>query len=75
MTALVAEWLSFTPAYTNRRGSQQQRLGAHAFNAGARSLCGYAQREKAGGPADDTARRCVWCERVVSGMCPDRSSP
>lgn len=67
-------WLSFTPAYTMPRLAQTERLGAHAFQDGApRSICGYVERERAGGPADDAARRCVWCKRVIVGTSADRS--
>lgn len=68
-------WLAFTPAYVNPRGAQSERLGAHAFREGApRSLCGYVERERAGAAADDKARRCTWCERVLVGKSADRSS-
>ena len=67
---MTATWLAFKPG---RRGAANDRLGAHKFNSGPRSICGYAKREKAGGPADPTARKCVWCVRVESGMCPDQS--
>lgn len=67
-------WLAFTPAYTNQRGAQTQRLGAHAFRADRpRSLCGYVERVKAGSLAGTDARRCVWCERVIDGKSMDRS--
>lgn len=39
---IAAEWRQFTPAYTQPRGAQEKRLGAHAFREGAAlSLCGY----------------------------------
>lgn len=67
-------WLAFTPAYDHPRGDQPARLGAHAFHSEApRSLCGYVPRERAGGPAADTARRCEWCLRVEAGVSADRS--
>ena len=69
-------WLAFTPAYTNQRGAQTQRLGAHAFRADhPRSLCGYVERVKTTGTADADARRCVWCERVIDDKSMDRSAP
>lgn len=68
-------WLAFTPAYNVLRGGQSQRLGAHAFRDGAsRSLCGYVERERAGAAADDKARRCEWCSRVLAGKSADRSA-
>lgn len=70
----MTSWLSFTPAYTIPRGAQRKRLGAHAFRDDApRSLCGYVARERAGGTADASARRCVWCERVARGESADLS--
>lgn len=71
-------WLSFTPAYTEPRGGQPERLGAHAFHVfrtdpAVRSLCGYVALARAGAAADTTARRCVWCERVVAGASKDCS--
>ena len=61
-------WLSFMPAYGGHRNGQSRQLGAHAFRTAApRSLCGYVERERAGSPANDTARRCVWCQRVIGG--------
>jgi hypothetical protein len=67
-------WLAFAPAYANPRGAQTQVLGAHAFRADApRSLCGYVERAKAGGPADHAARPCVWCKSVIAGISQDRS--
>ena len=70
----MTSWLAFTPAYTMPRGDQTARLGAHAFRADApRSLCGYVELRRAGGPADDSARRCEWCKRVVAGVSADRS--
>lgn len=70
----VIRWLAFTPAYSSARGSQVKRLGAHAFRDDApRSLCGYVERERAGGPADEKARRCEWCTRVEIGRSQDQS--
>jgi hypothetical protein len=68
-----ADWLSFAPRHTSPRRSQSKVLGAHAFRTGPRSLCGSIARAAAGGPASDEARRCVWCERVIKGVSPDRS--
>lgn len=69
-------WLAFTPAYSSpRRSTRLAVLGAHAFRSGAsRSLCGYVERERAGGDAAVTARRCEWCKRVVAGRAADRSA-
>lgn len=67
------DWLSFTPRDKTPRRSQPKALGAHAFRAGPRSLCGSIARAQAGGPASEEARRCVWCERVIKGISPDRS--
>lgn len=66
-------WLACRPAYGNPRRAQTQVLGAHAFRDGApKSLCGYVERSRAGGPADDAARPCVWCRRVIAGVSQDR---
>lgn len=66
-------WLAFSPAYSTPRGAQTARLGAHGFRESApRSLCGYVERHRAGEPAAQSARRCVWCERVERGESPDR---
>lgn len=71
----MTTWLAFTPAHIAPRGQQRDRLGAHAFHDDApRSLCGYVERAKAGGPADDAARPCVWCKRVIAGVSQDRST-
>jgi len=71
---IAATWLAFTPAYGAARGSQPARLGAHAFRDEApRSLCGYVERARAGGPAAKDARPCRWCERVADGRSADRS--
>lgn len=68
-------WLAFMPRYSAARGSQRAKLGAHGFRTDApRSLCGYVERHRAGEPAGDSARRCVWCERVERGESPDRSN-
>lgn len=65
-------WLAFTPQHGHPRRSQARVLGAHAFRTGPRSLCGAIPRERAGGPASDDARHCVWCERVIAGVSADR---
>lgn len=67
------DWLAFTPSHGGVRGAQRQQLGAHAFmpedgdGNGNQSLCGYAQRSKAGPRAGGDARKCVWCRRVIAG--------
>lgn len=67
-------WLSFKPAYNNPRGNQPAPLGAHAFREdGPRSLCGSIGRERVTSEAHISARRCVWCERVIAGRSADRS--
>lgn len=65
-------WLAFTPQFGAPRRTLKV-LGAHAFRAGPRSLCGAIPRERVGGPASADARYCVWCERVISGVSRDRS--
>ncbi len=68
-------WLAFTPSYTAPRRGGMKRLGAHAFRPERpRSLCGYVSRAKAGGPADESARRCTWCRRVEDGLSVDHSA-
>lgn len=68
-------WRAFTPQYTRPRGAQTARLGAHAFYEEApRSLCGYVPRDRAGGPATTTARRCVLCARLITRNSMDRSA-
>jgi hypothetical protein len=72
----IYDWLRWQPAYTNARGSQSKRLGAHAFmpedgdGNGSMSLCGYAARSKAGSRASREDRRCIHCERVIVGRSP-----
>jgi sigma-70-like protein len=69
------EWLSFSPVYPKPSVSNSNFTGAHAFRPeAARSLCGYLLRERAGEPADDVARRCTWCKRVVAGIAAGRDS-
>jgi hypothetical protein len=71
---LDAEWRKFTPAYSRGRGTHTEPLGAHAFRADApKSLCGYVKKERAGGSAEDSDRRCDWCKRVERGASKDLS--
>lgn len=69
-----AVWLAFEPRYKGFRG-RATRVGAHAFIPGAaRSLCEFAPRVAALGPADDEARPCRNCQRVVARLQLARTS-
>lgn len=68
------EWRKYTPAYTMPRGRHSKPLGAHAFRPGKpKSICGYAPAARAGGPAEDSDRRCDWCQWVIVGKSKDLS--